>query len=75
MNAYERLLLPENLNYAWLKAKKLYQHSDGYIDHGELFEFELDLENRLLQIQSQFRHGKYRLKKNSTPAPPKEIYR
>ena len=54
MNAYERLLLPENLNYAWRKAKTLYRTTDGYVDHGEIAEFELDLERRLKRIQNYF---------------------
>ena len=63
MTAYDRLLLPENLNYAWLKAKKLYRAADGYIDNGELAEFELDLDKRLLGIQQQFERFVWRTKK------------
>ena len=73
MNAYERLLLPENLNYAWLKAKNLYQMTDGYINSGELAEFELDLERRLLSIQRQFEKGRYRLKKLRPLPRPKQV--
>jgi len=73
MSAYERLLLPENLNYAWLKAKSLYRSADGYIDAGELAEFELDLEQRLLDIRRQFERGSYRLKKLRPLPRPKKI--
>lgn len=73
MNAYNRLLLPENLNYAWLKAKSLYRNADGYIDMGELAEFELDLEQRLLEIQRQFERGHYRLKKLRPLPRPKKL--
>lgn len=72
MTAYERLLLPENLNYAWQKAKRLYQMSDGYVDHGELAEFELDLELQLKRIHQQFENGAYRLETlRALPRPKK----
>ena len=51
---YERLLLPENLTYAWRKAKRLYSGADGYLDLGELAEFEVDLESRLRRIRDRF---------------------
>ena len=73
MTAYDRLLLPENLNYAWIKAKRLYQTADGYIDNGELAEFELDLEQRLTRIQRKFEQGVWRLKKLRPLPRPKEI--
>lgn len=73
MDALDRLVLPENLNYAWLKAKKLYRTADGYVDSGEWAEFELDLENRLRRIGQQFRQGHYQLK-DIRPLPrPKKI--
>lgn len=72
MSAYMRLLLPENLNFAWIKAKNLYRTADGYIDSGEIAAFELDLEQRLLDIRSQFERGTYRLKKlRPLPRPKK----
>ena len=73
MTAYDRLLLPENLNYAWLKAKKLYWTADGYIDNGELAEFELDLEHRLIKIRQQFKRGVWRLKRLRPLPRPKKI--
>ncbi len=73
MNAYERLLLPENLNYAWIKAKNLYRTADGYIDACEIAEFELDLEQRLQDIRGQFKSGSYRLKKLRPLPRPKKI--
>ena len=73
MNAYDRLLLPENLNYAWIKAKNLYRNADGYVDTGELVEFELDLERRLLEIRRQFERGTYRLKKLRPLPRPKKL--
>ena len=73
MTAYDRILLPENLNYAWLKAKRLYRMADGYIDNGELAEFELDLERRLIGIRRQFERGVWRLKKLRPLPRPKKI--
>ena len=73
MNAYERLLLPENLNYAWRKAKALYRMADGYVDHGEIAEFELDLELRLKRIHKYFEDGRYRLSKLRPLPRPKEL--
>lgn len=73
MNAYQRLLLPENLNYAWIKAKNLYRTADGYIDGGEVAEFELDLEQRLQDIRRQFEKGSYRLKKLRPLPRPKKL--
>lgn len=73
MQPYERLLLPENLNYAWQKAKNLYRMADGYSDNAELAEFELDLERRLLAIQRQFERGIYRLNPLRPLPRPKKI--
>ncbi len=73
MNAYDRLLLPENLNYAWRKAKSLYRATDGYVDHGEIAEFELDLERRLKRIQTYFENGHYRLSKLRPLPRPKAL--
>lgn len=73
MTPYDRLLLPENLNYAWIKAKKLYWMSDGYIDTCELAEFELDLEQRLSRIRRQFEKGILRPKKLRPLPRPKQI--
>ncbi len=73
MTPYERLLLPENLYYAWRKAKRLYRMADGYINQGELLEFELDLENRLQRIERQFRNGRYKLQPIRPVPRPKKI--
>jgi len=73
LNAYERLLLPENLNYAWQKAKRLYKMADGYVDKAELAAFELDLENQLKLIHRKFESRKYELKKLRPLPRPKKI--
>lgn len=73
MSIYERLLAPENLNYAWGKAKNLYRMADGFVDHGEIASFEIDLERRLLEIRRQFEKGSYRLKKLRPLPRPKKL--
>ena len=73
MTAYQRLILPENLYYAWQKAQRLYRWSDGYIDNGELAHFELNLERSLSQIQKKFEKGEYRTKPIRPLPRPKKI--
>jgi hypothetical protein len=73
MSVYKRLLQPENLNYAWIKAKNLYRTADGFIDSGEIASFELDLERRLADIRRQFERGTYRLNKLRPLPRPKKI--
>lgn len=73
MTPYERLLLPENLYYAWRKAKRTYRTYDGYVNQGELIDFELDLENRLRRIEQQFRSGTYKLQPIKPVPRPKQI--
>lgn len=73
MSVYERLLQPENLNYAWIKAKNLYRTADSFIDAAEIAAFEIDLERRLLDIRRQFERGTYRLKKLRPLPRPKKI--
>lgn len=73
MTPYERLLLPENLVYAWRKALRLYKMEDGYMDRAELAAFELNLEQELASINAQFRNGKYKLRKIRPLPRPKKI--
>jgi len=73
MGPYERLLLPENLNYAWRKAKTLYHTDTGYVDSGEIGEFELNLESRLRRIHRRFVKGRYKLNKLRPLPRPKKI--
>lgn len=73
MSIHSRLLLPENLNYAWIKTKSLLRMADGYIDRAEVAAFEIDLEKKLLEIHRQFEQGKYRLKQLRPLPRPKKI--
>jgi hypothetical protein len=47
--------------------------ADGYINQGELLEFELDLENRLQKIEQQFRKGRYKLQPLRPVPRPKKL--
>lgn len=73
MNVLNRLLLPENLIYAWRKAKRLYRMADGYIDRAEVYAFELNLEDELALIQKQFEKGIYKTKKLRPLPRPKKL--
>lgn len=73
MEPYDRLLLPENLFYAWSKAKNLYRMADGYVDSAELAEFELDLERRLDAIHTQFVNRTFRLRPLRPLPRPKSL--
>ena len=72
MTLYNRLMLPENLYFAWQKAKRLYQTSDGYYFQGELSEFELNLEQKLAGLRKYFESGRYpAIKLRPLPRPKK----
>lgn len=73
MSFYKRLLAPENLYYAWKKAKRMYRMHDGYIDRAEIAEFELNLEERLKDIRASLESGTYRTKKLLPVPRPKKI--
>ena len=72
MSVFERLMQPENFNYAWLKTKNLYRSTDGYVDSGEYAAFEIGLEKNLLKIRRQFGRGKYNLRKLKPLPRPKK---
>lgn len=72
MTLYNRLILPENLYFAWQKAKRLYHSSDGYYFRGELSEFELNLEQKLAGLRKNFESGRYpKIKLRPLPRPKK----
>ena len=73
MDPYTRLLLPENLIYAWRKARRIYRFTAGHVDIGEINEFELDLENRLRRIQDRFVAQTYQTRKLRPLPQPKKI--
>lgn len=57
----EQLVSPENLSWAWQKARRLYRMADGPVDFGEVTAFELDLENQLKKMARQLAAGTYKL--------------
>jgi hypothetical protein len=61
MNFYELLTLPDNLYWAWEKARRIYQYSDLWYDPIELSEFEANLWSELKNINNQFKNGDYQL--------------
>lgn len=72
MTVYDLLCLPENIYFAWQKVRRMHQGADGYVDHGEYYEFELNLEENLAEIRSKMAEGKYRLNRiRPLPRPKK----
>jgi hypothetical protein len=59
MNWRELLVLPENVLWAWRKARKGYLMADGLYDQAEVAEFELNLEAELESIRADFAAGRY----------------
>jgi len=72
MNAYDRLMLPENLNFAWNKVKRMIGFSDGYYNLNELAAFEINLEVELKSIRRSFESGSYQLDKLKPIPRPKK---
>lgn len=59
MSLLEELILPENLAWAWRKAKFLYQSYDGLANPIEVAAFELNLQHELDRIIADFKDGSY----------------
>ena len=57
----DQLTSRENLQWAWAKAKRMYESADGPVDWGNIAAFELDLEEQLQSIGHDFKRGRYRL--------------
>jgi hypothetical protein len=57
----DQLTSRENLQWAWAKAKRMYDTADGPVDWGSVAAFELDLEGQLRSIGRDFDRGRYRL--------------
>jgi hypothetical protein len=73
MKLRDRLILPENLSYAWRKVWQLSQMNDGYTDFFELAEFELNLAHNLEKIRTSFAKATYKTKKVRPLPRPKKI--
>jgi hypothetical protein len=59
---FEFLTNPENLNWAFKKAQRLYRMADGVYDIAEVAAFELNLEKELRSIAKDFAELSYQLK-------------
>ncbi|PJI42203.1 RNA-directed DNA polymerase [Ferrovibrio sp.] len=57
--AYDLLITPEYLIWAWKKAQRLYRQADNIYDLVELAAFELNIEENLRDIQRSFEAGRY----------------
>lgn len=73
MTLLDDLCSLDNLNYAWRKAKVLFNRADGYVDNGEITAFELNLANELLNIQHGFRALSYALSPLRPLPRPKKL--
>lgn len=73
MDLFSRLTLPQNLHYAWMKAKRLHHMADGLRDLTEFSQFELNLEERLGGIRQNLSSGHYPLKNLRALPRPKKI--
>lgn len=60
MTWFNLLLMPENLLWAWRKARRCYRMADGLFDQAEVAAFELNLEAELTAIRHDFETGNWR---------------
>lgn len=73
MRNYRDLITsPENLAWAWRKARRLYLEADGFVDFGEIAEFELDIERQLELIGRDLAAGAYKLTELAHLPQPKK---
>lgn len=69
----QRICNKENLYYAWVKAKSIYEYdSDFVLDRDAIAEFEADLDNRISKLSMEIAQGNYRLKPIIPMALPKK---
>lgn len=71
MNYLLQIIEIKNLYWAWEKAKSFYQPGDIWFDELLVSQFEANLHNELLSIQSDIENGKYVLKPIRPVAFPK----
>lgn len=57
----DQLTSRANLQWAWAKAKRMYDAADGPVDWGAIATFELDLEAQLESIARDFEAARYKL--------------
>ncbi len=56
----QRLAIPENLYWAWLKYRRHLQYGDFWFDEAEVARFEANLKHELEAISDQFKKLRYR---------------
>jgi len=61
LGAMDRLLLKQNLVWAWRKAVHLYRVTDGLQNQEEVAAFDLDLERNLDRIARDIKSEAYKL--------------
>jgi hypothetical protein len=71
LSAWDRLLLRENLFWAWQKAAALYRTTEVLHDQSEVASFDLDLEANLESIRRDFARGAYKLQSIKLLPQPK----
>lgn len=60
MDLIDRLLLPDNLYWAWNRAKQSYRSGDSWFDDYAITKFEARLDEELRDIRRDFKRLKYR---------------
>jgi len=60
VTVFDLLLLPETTLWAWRKVKNCYQSADSLFDQAAVAAFELNLEQELESIRSDFGGGRWR---------------
>ncbi len=68
---HERLIHPQNIIWAFQKARYEYSRGDGLFNLSEIASFELNLEANLEQIRKRLASGKYALEPISLLPQPK----
>ena len=67
------LTIPENLHWAWNKARKIYEWADFWFDEAEVAAFDASLDTELDDIADQFRCLTYRMSPLKPVPYPKKI--
>jgi hypothetical protein len=67
------LTIPENLHWAWKKARKIYEWADFWFDEAEVAAFDASLNAELNYIADQFRRSTYRMSPLKPVPYPKKI--
>lgn len=69
----DMLTRPENLHWAWLKARNIYDYADFWFDEAEVSEFDACLQSKLDDIAAQFRNLTYEMSPLRPLPYPKQL--